>query len=106
MILSTTNNIEGKSVSDYLGLVSGDSVVGINVFRDTFAAIRDIVGGRSKSYEKELARAKEYALQEMRAVAESLGADAVIGIDFDYETVGGGRMLMVSISGTAVKFKS
>jgi uncharacterized protein YbjQ (UPF0145 family) len=103
MILSTTNTIEGKKAVKYLGLVSGDAILGANIFRDFFASIRDIVGGRSASYEKELRKAKDIALGEMREQAKNLGANAIVGIDIDYETIGANSsMLMVSASGTAV----
>jgi uncharacterized protein YbjQ (UPF0145 family) len=103
MILSTTNNIEGKQTVKYLGLVSGDAVLGANIFRDFFASIRDIVGGRSAAYEKELRKAKDIALGEMREQAKNLGANAIVGIDIDYETIGtNSSMLMVSANGTAV----
>jgi uncharacterized protein YbjQ (UPF0145 family) len=88
----------------YHGLVSGEAILGANIFRDLFAGIRDIVGGRSAAYEKELRRAKEIAMQEMVAEAQALGANAIVGIDLDYETVGQGTMLMVSASGTAVTY--
>ena len=103
MILSTTNSIEGKKVVKYLGLVSGDAILGANIFRDFFASIRDIVGGRSAAYEKELRKAKDIALGEMREQAKNLGANAIVGIDIDYETIGtNSSMLMVSANGTAV----
>ena len=103
MILSTTNNIEGRKTVKYLGLVSGDAILGANIFRDFFASIRDIVGGRSAAYEKELRKAKDIALGEMREQAKGLGANAIVGIDIDYETIGtNSSMLMVSASGTAV----
>ncbi len=103
MILSTTNTIEGKKVVKYLGLVSGDAILGANIFRDFFASVRDIVGGRSASYEKELRKAKDIALGEMREQAKNLGANAIVGIDIDYETIGANSsMLMVSANGTAV----
>jgi uncharacterized protein YbjQ (UPF0145 family) len=103
MLLSTTSTLDGKRIVNYLGLVSGEAILGANIFRDLFAGIRDIVGGRSASYEKELRQAKEIAVQEMVEQARALGANAIIGIDLDYETVGqGGSMLMVSASGTAV----
>jgi uncharacterized protein YbjQ (UPF0145 family) len=103
VLLSTTSIIDGRRVLSYHGLVSGEAILGANVFRDLFAGIRDIVGGRSAAYEKELRRAKEIALQEMSEQAQAMGANAVIGVDLDYETVGhGGSMLMVSASGTAV----
>jgi uncharacterized protein YbjQ (UPF0145 family) len=103
MLLSTTSLIDGKQIVRYHGLVSGEAILGANVFRDLFAGIRDIVGGRSAAYEKELRRAKDLAIQEMVEQATAMGANAVIGIDLDYETVGqGGSMLMVSASGTAV----
>ncbi|MGC4097801.1 MAG: heavy metal-binding domain-containing protein [Nitrospira sp.] len=103
MILSTTNHIEGRKAVKYLGLVSGDAILGANIFRDFFASIRDIVGGRSAAYEKELRKAKDIALGEMREQAKNLGANAILGIDIDYETIGtNSSMLMVSASGTAV----
>ena len=103
MILSTTNNIEGKKVVKYLGLVSGDAILGANIFRDFFASIRDIVGGRSAAYEKELRKAKDIAIGEMREQAKNLGANAIVGIDIDYETIGtNSSMLMVSANGTAM----
>lgn len=104
MILSTTPSIENKPAREYLGIVTGETIIGANIFKDFFAGIRDIVGGRSGSYEKVLREAKEIALKEMEERALKLGADAVIGIDLDYETVGAnGGMLMVTASGTAVK---
>ncbi len=103
MLITTTNTVEGKKVLKYIGLVSGEAILGANIFKDFFAGIRDIVGGRSASYERELRRAKEIAVEEMSAQAQSLGGNAVIGVDLDYETIGqGGSMLMVSASGTAV----
>jgi len=101
MLITTTSTLQGREVRDYLGLVSGEAILGANVFRDFFANIRDIVGGRSAAYEKELRRAKAMALEEMSAQARDLGANAVIGVDLDYETVGQ-SMLMVVASGTAV----
>ena len=104
MLLTTTNNIEGRRITAYYGIVSGET--GANIFRDFFASIRDIVGGRSGSYEKVLREAKETALQEMSQQAAALGANAVIAIDLDYETVGGeGSMLMVTAAGTAVRYE-
>ena len=105
MILTTTNTIETKPVKEYLGIVTGETIIGANLFKDLFASIRDIVGGRSGSYEKVLRQAKDTALKEMQQEAQKLGANAVVGIDLDYETVGkNGGMLMVTASGTAVKF--
>jgi uncharacterized protein YbjQ (UPF0145 family) len=105
MLLSTTSALDGKQIVKYHGLVSGEAILGANVFRDLFAGIRDIVGGRSAAYEKELRRAKDLAIKEMVEQATAFGANAVIGIDLDYETVGqGGSMLMVSASGTAVTY--
>lgn len=101
MLLTTTNTIEGKRIIHYYGIVSGETIIGANVFRDFFASIRDIVGGRSGSYEEVLREAKDTALREMQEQAQSMGANAVIGIDLDYETVNG-SMLMVTASGTAV----
>ena len=105
MLVSTTDGIEGRKIARYLGLVSGDAVMGTNMFRDMFAGLRDIVGGRSGAYEKELKRAKQLAVGEMVEEATELGADAIIGVDLDYEHLGGENrsMLMVSANGTAVK---
>ena len=104
MILTTTQTIEGRTVSAYRGIVHGEAILGANIFKDLFAGIRDIVGGRSGAYEQELAKARTIAMEEMAAAAAQLGADAVVGIDIDYETVGqGGSMLMVTASGTAVR---
>ncbi len=100
MILSTTHNIEGKKIVRYAGLVTGEAILGANIFRDIFASIRDIVGGRSGSYEEALRQAKDMAIKEMQEDAARLGANAVIGIDLDYETIN--NMLMVTASGTAV----
>lgn len=108
MQITTTDSIDGKSVRKYLGIVTGEAILGANIFRDLFAGIRDIVGGRSASYEKELRKAKDVALEEMSGNAEALGANAVIGVDLDYETItmgSGGGMLMVSASGTAVSLE-
>ena len=104
MLLTTTSSIEGKQVQ-YLGVVSGEAILGANIFKDFFAGIRDIVGGRSAAYEGELRKAKDIAMQEMQQQAAQMGANAVIGIDLDYETIqigNGGGMMMVSASGTAV----
>lgn len=104
MIVTTTPHIDGRQVREYLGIVSGETIIGANIFRDFFASIRDIVGGRSASYEEVLRQAKDAALQEMQENAAALGADAVIGVDLDYETVGErGSMLMVTAAGTAVR---
>lgn len=103
MIVTTTPSVEGKKIKEYKGLVSGEAILGANIFKDIFAGIRDIVGGRSGAYEEELKKAKDIALTEMQEQAEKLGANAILSIDLDYETVGqGGSMLMVSASGTAV----
>ncbi|HEY9411037.1 MAG TPA: heavy metal-binding domain-containing protein [Jiangellaceae bacterium] len=102
MLVTTTTLIDGRRIADYRGLVTGEAILGANVFRDMFAGIRDIVGGRSAAYERELRKAKDIAVQEMIEQATGLGANAVIGVDLDYETVGEGSMLMVSASGTAV----
>ncbi|MBW7888945.1 MAG: heavy metal-binding domain-containing protein [Bacteroidetes bacterium] len=102
MLTVTTHTLEGKRITKYHGLVSGEAILGANIFKDIFAGIRDIVGGRSAAYEEELRRAKDIAIEEMQSQARSLGANAVIGVDLDYETVGTGTMLMVSASGTAV----
>jgi uncharacterized protein YbjQ (UPF0145 family) len=102
--MTTTSTVEGHRISQYLGVVTGEAILGANLFRDLFAGIRDIVGGRSGAYEKELRKAREIAFQEIQANAAALGANGVIGIDLDYEVVGEkGAMLMVSVSGTAVR---
>ena len=104
MLVLTTNTIEGTKILKYYGLVTGEAIMGANIFKDIFAGIRDIVGGRSAAYEKELRAAKDIAVSEMIEQARALGANAVVGVDLDYETIGGGggNMLMVSASGTAV----
>ena len=103
MLMTTTSVLEGRPVNRYIGVVTGEAIIGANVFRDMFAAVRDIVGGRSGTYEKALAEARDVALSEMEKRAESLGANGVIGIDLDYEVLGQANgMLMVSCSGTAV----
>jgi uncharacterized protein YbjQ (UPF0145 family) len=106
MIITTTPEISGHAIRDYLGIVTGEAVMGANLFRDLFAGLRDIVGGRSGSYEKELRRARQMAMEELEQAARDLGADAVVGVDLDYEVLGETNgMLMVSISGTAVRLK-
>ena len=103
MLVTTTSTLQGKQISRYLGIVSGETIIGANMFRDFFASIRDVVGGRSGSYEEVLRQAKETALREMQQQAAAMGANAVIGVDLDFETVGSsGSMLMVTASGTAV----
>ncbi len=107
MLITTTSSIEGKQIQ-YLGLVSGEAILGANIFKDFFAGIRDIVGGRSAAYEGELRKAKDIAIQEMSQQAAQMGANAVIGVDLDYETIqigSGGGMMMVSASGTAVNLR-
>jgi len=104
MIVSTTHSVEGRPVQDYLGIIAGEAIVGANIFRDFLAGVRDIVGGRSQAYEDILREGRESAIREMTAQAGALGANAVIGVDLDYETVGAnGSMLMVTASGTAVR---
>lgn len=106
MIKTTTPNIEGREIQAYLGVVVGEAILGANIFKDIFGAIRDIVGGRSAAYEEEMAKARQIAFEEIEEQALALDANAVIGIDLDYEVVGAqGGMMMVSISGTAVKLK-
>jgi uncharacterized protein YbjQ (UPF0145 family) len=111
MIVTTTPMIEGKKIVKYAGLVTGEAILGANVFKDLFASIRDIVGGRSAAYEEELRKAKNLAMGEMIERAEELGANAVVGVDLDYETISvgsigtGGNMLMVSANGTAVVYE-
>ena len=104
MLATTTPTIEGKRITKYYSIVTGETIIGANLFRDFFASIRDIVGGRSGSYEEVLRQAKDTALREMQDQAALLGANAVVGVDLDYETVGdSGSMLMVTASGTAVR---
>ncbi|HOS96160.1 MAG TPA: heavy metal-binding domain-containing protein [Deltaproteobacteria bacterium] len=103
MIITTTQTIEGKRIREYKGIVTGEAILGANLFRDIFATVRDIIGGRSAAYEKELRRAREVAMAELEQNAAQLGANAVVGVDLDYEVLGQANgMLMVSISGTAV----
>ena len=103
MIHSTTPTLQGHEIREYKGVVTGEAILGANIFKDFFAGIRDIVGGRSAAYEQELQKAREIAFREMEEQARSYGANAIVGIDLDYETVGpNGGMLMVSVSGTAV----
>jgi uncharacterized protein YbjQ (UPF0145 family) len=103
MLVTTTSTLQGREILEYKGIVTGEAILGANIFRDLFAGIRDIVGGRSGSYEKVLRGAREQALEDMQAIAAELGANAVIGVDLDYETVGtNGSMLMVTATGTAV----
>lgn len=104
IIVSTTHTIEGQPIQEYLGIVTGEVIVGANIMRDLFASVRDIVGGRSGSYERILADARQQAIEELQAECASRGGNAVVGIDLDYEVIGGtGSMLMVSASGTAVR---
>ena len=103
MIMTTTNNLEGKVINQYLGIITGEAILGANIFKDFFAGIRDIVGGRSGSYEDELTKARQIAFRELEQEARNMGANAVVGIDLDYEVLGDkNSMLMVSMSGTAV----
>ena len=103
MLVTTTNTIEGKRIVKYLGLVTGETIIGANIFKDFFAGIRDVIGGRSGSYERVLREGKNTAVTEMQQYAASMGANAILGVDLDYETVGkGGSMLMVVATGTAV----
>ena len=104
MLVTTTPNVEGHQIKEYKGLVSGEAILGANLFKDLFASITDVIGGRSGAYERELRKAKEIALEEMKEEAQRLGANAIVAVDLDYETIGsgGGNMLMVSASGTAV----
>ncbi len=103
VIITTTPTVEGRSITGYQGIVTGEAIMGANIFKDLFAGIRDIVGGRSATYERELRRARDIAIAEMQQSAIEKGANAVVGVDIDYETVGtNASMLMVSVSGTAV----
>jgi len=104
MLLTTTPQVEGREITEYMGIVTGEAIMGANVFRDLFASVRDIVGGRSAGYEKELLKAQKIALEEVEYRAEQIGANAVVGIDLDYEVLGkNGSMLMVTASGTAIQ---
>lgn len=104
MILTTTPNIEGRAIRNYLGVISSETIIGANFFKDILGGLRDVFGGRSGTYERVLEEAKQYAMNELTQKATALGADAVVGIDLDYETIGAnGSMLMVSASGTAVQ---
>ena len=104
MFLTTTPSIEGQPIRDYMGIVTGEAIIGANILKDIMAAVRDVVGGRAGAYEKALRTARQDALREMAQHAESLGADAVVGVDLDYEVLGrAGSMLMVTTAGTAVK---
>lgn len=106
MIMTTTPTIEGKQVSQYLGIVVGEAIIGANIVKDLFASIRDVVGGRAGAYEGELQNARSIAMTEMQSRALVMGADAIVGVDLDYEVLGqGGSMLMVNVSGTAVKLQ-
>ena len=108
MLITTTPTVLGTDIENYYGIVTGEAILGANLFKDFFAGIRDIVGGRSAAYEEELRRARDVAIDEMAMEAEALGANAVVGVDLDYETIQvgrGGTMLMVSASGTAVKVR-
>jgi len=108
VIVTTTSTLDGKRIVTYYGVVSGEAILGTNIFRDFFAGIRDIVGGRSGAYERSLREAKETAMREMVEAASALGANAVIGVDIDYETISigeGGGMMMVAASGTAVRYE-
>jgi uncharacterized protein YbjQ (UPF0145 family) len=103
VLVTTTPTVEGRRITSYKGIVTGEAIMGANIFKDLFAGIRDIVGGRSATYERELRRARDIALEELKSAASETGANAVVGVDLDYETVGGNAsMLMVTISGTAV----
>jgi uncharacterized protein YbjQ (UPF0145 family) len=107
VIQTTTPGVDGRTITEYLGVVTGEAILGANIVRDLFAGIRDIVGGRSGAYEEELRKAREIAMQELAEEATARGADAVVGIDLDYETVGqGASMLMVTVSGTAVRLSA
>lgn len=106
MIVTTTPSVEGREIDQYKGIVFGEVISGVNFFKDIGAGLRNVFGGRSKGYEEELIKAREEAMQEMATRAKKLGAEAVVGVDVDYEVLGqGGDMLMVTVSGTAVTFK-
>lgn len=104
MLITTTNIVEGRPVQEYLGVINAQSIIGANIFKDIFAGLRDVFGGRSKTYERVLEEAKEDALRELAERAQAMGANAVVGVDLDFETIGsGGSMLMVIATGTAVR---
>ncbi len=104
MLITTTNVVEGRPIQEYLGVINAQSIIGANIFKDIFAGLRDVFGGRSKTYERVLEQAKEDALRELAEKAQSLGANGVVGVDLDFETIGsGGSMLMVIATGTAVR---
>ena len=104
MIITTTPSIDGRKIAEYKGIIAGEAIIGVNLFRDLFATVRDIVGGRTASYERVLGEARDVAMNELQERAKELGADAVVSVDIDYEVLGQGNgMLMVSVSGTAVK---
>ena len=106
MIKTTTPTIQGKEIADYCGVVVGEAILGANIFKDLFGAIRDIVGGRAGAYEEEMGRARDIAFMEMEEEANAMGANAIVGIDLDYEVIGkNGAMMMVSISGPAVRIR-
>jgi uncharacterized protein YbjQ (UPF0145 family) len=108
MLVVTTPNVPGREITDVFGMVSGEAILGANVFKDLFAGVRDIVGGRAAAYERELRKAKEIAIQEMENECTALGGNAIISVDLDYESLNmsrGGNMLMVSASGTAVRLR-
>jgi uncharacterized protein YbjQ (UPF0145 family) len=105
MVITTTSTVDGRPVCQYLGIINAQSIIGANIFKDIFAGLRDVFGGRSKTYEKVLEQAKEDALRELSQKAQAMGADGILGVDLDFETVGNnGSMLMVIATGTAVKF--
>jgi uncharacterized protein YbjQ (UPF0145 family) len=105
MVITTTSTVDGRPVRQYLGIINAQSIIGANIFKDIFAGLRDVFGGRSKTYEKVLEQAKEDALRELSQKAQAMGADGILGVDLDFETVGNnGSMLMVIATGTAVKF--
>ena len=107
MLITTTPDVPGREISDIKGVITGEAILGVNIFRDLFAGLRDIIGGRSGSYQKALREARDHAMEDITAEANALGADAIVGVDIDYETIDTqkGAMLMVSVSGTAVKLR-
>ncbi|MBB5210362.1 heavy metal-binding domain-containing protein [Microbulbifer hydrolyticus] len=106
MLKTTTPSVEGRAIQDYLGVVVGEAILGANIFKDLFGSITDIIGGRSGAYEREMGKARKIAFEEIEAQARALGGNAIVGIDLDYEVVGEkGAMMMVSVSGTAVRLR-
>lgn len=106
MIVTTTNSIDGKEITEYLGIITGEAIIGAHIFKDIFASIRDIVGGRSGAYEKTMKESKDIALKEIIGRAQQLNADAIVGVSIDHEVIGSKGMMMVTVTGTAIKYRA